>query len=114
MEVTAVTSSDMVSTLTLTSLAASVSGLYTCVAINSAGVSASSVRLSMGPRLLSLDLWLPILLGFLSVFCIFAGVICSVMCCRSDHFSRYCFKIIFNTSLNFQETATKRKTNRKK
>jgi len=80
MEVTAVTSSDMVSTLT--SLASSVSGLYTCVAINSAGVSASSVRLSMGPRLLSVDLWLPILMGFLSVFCIFAGVICSVMCCR--------------------------------
>ena len=86
MEVTAVSSTHLVSTLTLTRVSASVSGLYTCVAINSAGVAASSVslchmfctlvyinrfqvRLSMAPhQLISIDLWLPILLGFFSVF----------------------------------------------
>ena len=45
MEVTAVSSRHLVSTLTMTRVSASVSGLYTCVAINSAGVAASSVRL---------------------------------------------------------------------
>ena len=42
----------------------------------------------MAPHhLISIDLWLPILLGFFSVFCIFAGVICSVMCCRCEYLS---------------------------
>ena len=45
MEVTPVSSTHLVSTLTLARVSASVSGLYTCVAINSAGVAASSVSL---------------------------------------------------------------------
>ena len=81
---TAVASDEIRAELLLANMTQKMAGLYTCVAINTAGVSAVStnisvVHLSFIYRF-SWEFWFLVLLTFLLIFFTFVGVILRAIC----------------------------------
>ena len=104
----AVSADEIRAELLLTNVSQAMAGLYTCVAINSAGVSADSttvsvVHLSFIYRF-SWEFWFLVLLSFVMIFFIFVGVIFKTIC-RQVHALRL---IIIYISLSLEEELTKR------
>ena len=103
----AVSADEIRAELLLTNVSQAMAGLYTCVAINSAGVSADSttvsvVHLSFIYRF-SWEFWFLVLLSFVMIFFIFVGVIFKTIC-RQVHALRL---IIIYISLFLEEEMTK-------
>ena len=104
----AVSADEIRAELLLTNVSQAMAGLYTCVAINSAGVSADSttvsvVHLSFIYRF-SWEFWFLVLLSFVMIFFIFVGVIFKTIC-RQVQALRL---IVIYISLFLEEELTKR------
>ena len=79
----ATSSRDLLSTLASVNLTQTISGAYSCVAINAGGVAMRTTQVTVRHMsflyLITWELWFLILLSFVLIFSIFVATICSVM-----------------------------------
>ena len=95
---------DLVSTLSSTNLSLTMSGAYSCVAINAGGVAMRTTQVTVRHLsflyMITWELWFLILLSFVLIFSIFVATICSVMFrYTSSRTSRLFGHIAFNRIL---------------
>ena len=79
----ATSSRDLISSLFSVNLTQSMSGVYSCVAINAGGVAMMTTQVTVRHMsllyMITWELWFLILLSFILIFSIFVATICSVM-----------------------------------